>query len=66
MQLTKLQDILGLKDAEASYEVAAEGTPLFQSKALIAMNEAIAGTMTPADAWGQMQVRQKELLLTDD
>jgi hypothetical protein len=66
LQLTKLQDILGLKDAEASYEVAAEGTPLFQSKALIAMNEAIAGTMTPADAWGQMQIRQKELLLTDD
>lgn len=65
-RLTKLQGILGLKDAEANYEVAAEGTPLFQAKALAAMNDAIAGSKSPDEAWESMKERQKELLLTDD
>jgi len=65
-RLTKLQNILGLKESEANYEVAAEGTPLFQAKALSTMNGAIAGTMSAEDAWTQIQGRQKELLLTDD
>ncbi len=46
--------------------MAAEGTALFQAKALTVMNSAIAGTTSAEDAWAQMQQRQKDLLLTDD
>ncbi len=58
--------MLGLEDHEADYEVSSEATPLFQAKALVAMNEAIAGSITPEAAWEQITSRQKELLLKDD
>jgi len=64
-RLSKLQEILGIDDAEAAYEISAEGTPLFQTKALAAMNEAIAGDISSEAAWEQMKGRQEELLLKD-
>ena len=65
-QLAKLQELLNIEDAEANYEISVEGTALFQTKALTAMNEAIAGSLSPADAWDQMTTRQGELLLKDE
>jgi len=65
-RLAKLQELLNIEDAEANYEISVEGTALFQTKALAAMNEAIAGSLSPADAWDQMTTRQGELLLKDE
>jgi len=64
-RLSKLQEILGIEDREADYEIYSETTPLFHAKALTSMNDAIAGTITPEKAWKELKVRQGELLLKD-
>lgn len=64
-QLVQLQNILGLTDEDADYEVAAEATPLFQATALNALKDLLAGTKTADEAWEEMNARREELLLTD-
>ena len=64
-QLVQLQNILGLTDEDADYEVAAEATPLFQATALDALKDLIAGTKTADEAWEEMNARREELLLSD-
>lgn len=65
-RLAKLQQVLGLEDAEAGYEISVEGTPLFQSKSLEAMNEVFSGSLSPQDAWKLVKDRQEQLLLKDE
>jgi hypothetical protein len=64
-QLVQLQNILGLTDEDADYEVAAEATPLFQATALNALKDLLAGTKTADEAWEEMNARREELLLSD-
>ena len=61
-----MKNVLEIEERNADYEISAEATPLFQSKALASMNEAITGTITPANAWDHIAARQKELLLKDE
>ena len=65
-QLNKLKGILGLTDTDLNYEIAAEVTPLYQSTALSAMNDVLAGDKTPAEAWEIIDARRQELLLGEE
>jgi len=65
-RLDLLAEVLELETKDADYEIAVEATPLFQGKALASMNDAIAGTITPEEAWNNMVNRQKELLFKDE
>ncbi len=56
---------MGLSDKDAEYEIAVEATPLYQTTALAAMNEVVAGVKTADAAWEEMDARRKELLLSD-
>eukprot|EP00985_Skeletonema_marinoi_P007359 scaffold3221_cov126-Skeletonema_marinoi.AAC.26 len=64
-QLSKLQEVLGLNDEDADYEVAAATERYWRNTALQTLDDAIAGTKDPAKAWGIIQSRQKELFLKD-
>jgi hypothetical protein len=61
-----LQEILGLSDTDAEYEIILEGTPLFQSTALATLNKVLDKDLTPDQAWEIMQVRREELLMPED
>mmetsp|Transcript_16231 Transcript_16231/g.30655 ORF Transcript_16231/g.30655 Transcript_16231/m.30655 type:complete len:1185 (-) Transcript_16231:63-3617(-) len=63
--LTKLQDVLGLSDEDADYEISAATVDYWRNTALSAIEDAIAKTKTPAKAWEVIQSRQKELYLKD-
>jgi hypothetical protein len=65
LQLSKLQEVLSIEDKDADYEIALEGTPLFQTKANAVMIEAMEGTISAESAWEQIKARQNELLLKD-
>jgi len=65
-QLGQLQEILGLSDTDAEYEIAAEATPLYQSTALAAMKDVISKTKTPDQAWEIMDQRRAELGLNEE
>lgn len=47
------------------YEITAEATPLYQSTALAAIKDVLAGSGSPDDAWQKMETRRKELLLPE-
>ncbi len=64
-QLSKLQEVLGLTDEDADYEIAAATERYWRNTALQTLEDAIAGTKDPAKAWGIIQSRQKELFLKD-
>ena len=64
-QLTQLQEVLGLLDEDADYEVAAATEGYWRNTALQTLEDAIAGTKDPAKAWNIIQSRQKELFLKD-
>lgn len=61
--MDQLAEVLGLSEEDASYEVAAETTPLYQATALDAMKEVLAGSGTPDEVWEQIEARREELLL---
>jgi hypothetical protein len=63
--LDQLKEILGLSDDDTDYELSAEATPLFQTTALAAMKDVLAGTSSPDVAWEKMETRRKELLLPE-
>lgn len=65
MQLSQLRDILGLTEADAQYEIAAEASPLYQSTALAAMKAVLNGISTPDNAWEEIEARRAELLLPE-
>lgn len=65
-QFAKLQEVLELSDTDVAYEIANEATPLYQSTALAALKDVLAGTKTPDRAWEVMDQRRKELLLNED
>jgi hypothetical protein len=56
---------LELSEEDASYEIAAEVTPLFQSTALAAMKGVLAGTKTPDASWELIDARRRDLLLAE-
>jgi len=62
-RLDQLAEVLGLTEDDASYELAAEASPLYQETALETMKAVLAGTSTPDDAWEKMEARREELLL---
>ena len=64
-QLSKLQEVLGLTDDDADYEIAAATTDYWRNTALSTLEDAIAGTKDPVKAWSIIQSRQKELYLKD-
>jgi len=64
-QLSKLQEVLGLTDEDADYEISAATTDYWRQTALSTLEDAIAKTKTPAKAWDVIQTRQKELYLKD-
>jgi hypothetical protein len=64
-QLSKLQEVLGLTDDDADYEIAAATTEYWRNTALSTLEDAIAGTKDPVKAWSIIQSRQKELYLKD-
>jgi len=63
--LSKLQDVLGLSDEDADYEISAATVDYWRTTALSAIEDAIAGTKSPAKAWEVILARQKELYLKD-
>ena len=63
--LSKLQDVLGLTDEDADYEIAAATTDYWRNTALSTLDDAIAGVVTPQKAWEIISSRQKELYLKD-
>lgn len=63
--LSKLQEVLGLTDEDADYEISAATTDYWRQTALSTLEDAIAKTKTPAKAWDIIQSRQKELYLKD-
>jgi len=63
--LSTLQQILGLTDEDADYEIAAATTDYWRQTALSTLEDAINKTKTPAKAWEIIQSRQKELFLKD-
>eukprot|EP00560_Eucampia_antarctica_P001206 CAMPEP_0197831662 /NCGR_PEP_ID=MMETSP1437-20131217/11448_1 /TAXON_ID=49252 ORGANISM="Eucampia antarctica, Strain CCMP1452" /NCGR_SAMPLE_ID=MMETSP1437 /ASSEMBLY_ACC=CAM_ASM_001096 /LENGTH=1154 /DNA_ID=CAMNT_0043434679 /DNA_START=92 /DNA_END=3556 /DNA_ORIENTATION=+ len=65
-KLDLLAEVLNLETKDADYEISVEASPLFQAKALASMNDSIAGTISPDQAWSDMEARQKELLFNDD
>lgn len=65
-KLEQLRDILGLSETDAFYEIVQETTPLYQETALAAMNDVLAKTKTPDQAWEAMDTRREELLLSKD
>jgi len=63
--LSTLQEILGLTDEDADYEIAAATTDYWRQTAISALEDAVANTKTPSKAWEIIQSRQKELFLKD-
>lgn len=63
--MDQLAEILGMSEDDASYEVAAEASPLYQSTALEAMKDVLAGSTTADDAWELMEARREVLLLPE-
>lgn len=55
-----------MSDTDLDYEIAAEVTPLYQSTALAAMSDVIAGNKEASDAWEIIDARRDELLLSED
>ena len=66
LQLDQLQDILGLSDTDAAYEITLEGTPLFQSTSLAALTKVLDKELTPDEAWEIMEERREELLMPEE
>ena len=64
--MDQLQDILGLTDTDAAYEITSEGTPLFQKTALAALTKVLDKELTPDQAWEIMEARREELLMPED
>ncbi|GKY92267.1 hypothetical protein MPSEU_000197800 [Mayamaea pseudoterrestris] len=62
-RLKQLQEVLGLSDVDASYEISNEATPLFQATALEAIGKVLGRNMEPGQAWSAMEKRRKELLV---
>ncbi|KAL7533976.1 hypothetical protein ACHAXR_009678 [Thalassiosira sp. AJA248-18] len=63
--LSQLQEVFGLSDEDADFEIAAATTEYWRSTALSTLEDAIAKTKSPAKAWDIIQTRQKELYLKD-
>eukprot|EP00578_Thalassiosira_sp_NH16_P017686 CAMPEP_0181123232 /NCGR_PEP_ID=MMETSP1071-20121207/25776_1 /TAXON_ID=35127 /ORGANISM="Thalassiosira sp., Strain NH16" /LENGTH=1197 /DNA_ID=CAMNT_0023208333 /DNA_START=215 /DNA_END=3808 /DNA_ORIENTATION=- len=63
--LSKLQGVLELSDEDADYEISAATTDYWRNTVLATLDDAIAGTKTPAKAWEIINARQKELYLKD-
>lgn len=63
--LSTLQEILGLTDEDADYEIAAATTDYWRQTALSTLEDAIAKTKTPSKAWEIINSRQKDLFLKD-
>lgn len=63
--LSKLQEVLSLKDEDGDYEIAAATTDYWRQTALSTLEDAIAGIIPPPKAWDIIQNRQKELYLKD-
>ncbi|KAL9180958.1 hypothetical protein ACHAXT_009763 [Thalassiosira profunda] len=63
--LSQLQEVLGLSDEDADYEIAAATTDYWRNTALSTLEDAIAKTKSPSKAWEIIQARQKELYLKD-
>lgn len=54
---------MGLTERDVQYEMTLEATPLFQATALQALQEVLAKTSTPEQAWERMEARREELYL---
>ena len=65
-QLDQLRDILGLTEQDASYEIVAEVTPLFQATALAAIKSSLDGTLTADEAWEKISARRDELMVDEE
>lgn len=61
-----LQELLGLSDTDAEYEIVSEVTPLYQATTLKAMQDVLAKKLSPDEAWEIMHARQDDLLLEED
>ena len=61
-----MQDILGLSDSDAAYEITLEATPLFQSTALATLNKVLDKDLTPDQAWEILEERREELLMPEE
>lgn len=64
-QLDQLAEVLCLTPEDASYEIMAEATPLYQATALEAMKGVLAGLGDADGAWEKMEDRREELLLDE-
>jgi len=64
-RLDQLAEVLGLTPDDASYEITAETTPLYQATALDAIKGVLAGLGNADSAWEQMEDRREELLLLE-
>mmetsp|Transcript_30612 Transcript_30612/g.73415 ORF Transcript_30612/g.73415 Transcript_30612/m.73415 type:complete len:1104 (-) Transcript_30612:57-3368(-) len=64
-RLDQLAEVLGLTPEDATYEIAAEATPLYQATALEAIQGVLAGQGTPDSTWEQVEARREELLLPE-
>mmetsp|Transcript_34618 Transcript_34618/g.82695 ORF Transcript_34618/g.82695 Transcript_34618/m.82695 type:complete len:1212 (-) Transcript_34618:75-3710(-) len=61
--LSKLQEVFGLTDEDADFEIASATEDFWKQTALRTMEDAIAGIISPAKAWEVMAARQKELYI---
>lgn len=55
-----------MSERDANYEIANEATSLYQFTALKAIEEVLAKTKTPDEAWEIMDSRRKDLLLKEE
>jgi len=65
-RLNSLKDVLELSDDDAKYEIEHEVTPLFQTTATAAFEEAMADASKAEAVWDQISARQAELGLSDE
>jgi len=65
-RLAQLQEVLGLTEEDASYEISSEANRHFEGVALEAMEGAISGDMTPEDAWEAIATRRDDLCLKEE
>jgi len=65
-RLAQLQEVLGLSDEDANYEIASEANRHFEGVALEAMMDAISGEKSPEEAWEAIATRRDDLCLKED
>ena len=64
--MKQLQEVLGLSDVDAAYEIANEATPLFQATALASIEKVLSRSWTASQAWSTMEKRREELLIATE